>query len=155
MAKKLRQEEFGKNQWPRWDIVHMAKTQMLSTYFFAKIKITGIRKERLCQINSDDALKEGGYTVEEFIEVWKRINGKWNPDSEVYVIDFELAYSDFKPGDIVTLSKECLEYQVHGDVEFEVTGYPMWWPGNEMVAIESEVKSYGAFATEFLEKVEV
>jgi hypothetical protein len=133
--------------------VHLAKTQMLSTDYFAKLLITGIRKEKLCQITPEDSMKEGGYSVPEFIDIWKQINDKWDPDLEVTVIDFELGYSDIKKGDIVVLSKECAEHSIHGDVHWNVLDNPWWIPGNEMVCIESNSKIYSSFATKFLEKV--
>lgn len=135
--------------------VHLAKTQMLSTYYFAKLLITGIRKEKLCQITPEDAMKEGGYSVEEFVDIWNQINGKWSPDLEVTVIDFELAYSGIKKGDLVVLSNECAEHSIHGDIRWDVTEDPWWIPGNEMVRIQSGCsKIYSSFATKFLEKVE-
>ena len=62
--------------------VHLAKLNYSKGYF-AKLLITRVRKEKLCQITAEDALKEGGYTLEEFIDIWTQINGKWDPDLEV------------------------------------------------------------------------
>jgi hypothetical protein len=141
----------------RWNVgaVHLAKTQMLSTEYFAKILITGVKQERLGDISLEDAQKEGYESIEEYIDIWKFINkGIWNPKLIVWVIDFELLYSDLKPGDIVTLSPECAEERIHGDDKFEVLSKPWWTYGREMIAIESENQYYGSFAVDFLEKVE-
>jgi len=46
--------------------------------------------KRLGEITPADAMAEGGYTVEEFKDVWRRINGTWDPNEEVTVYDFKL-----------------------------------------------------------------
>jgi len=53
-----------------------------------RILITRVYRQRLGDITPEEARKEGGYTVEEFKEVWRRINGSWNPDEEVWVYEF-------------------------------------------------------------------
>jgi uncharacterized protein YqfB (UPF0267 family) len=141
----------------RWNVgaVHLAKTQMLSKQYFSKIRITNIREERLGYITLEDAQKEGCKSVEEYIDIWKWINkGVWDPELIVWVIDFELVYSDLKPGDIVTLSPECDEQRIHKDDKFEVLSKPWWTYGNEMIAIESENTYYGSFAVHFLDLIE-
>lgn len=141
----------------RWNVgsVHLAKTQMLSTEYFAKILITGVREERLGDISLEDAQKEGYNTIEEYIDIWKFINkGVWDPELIVWVVDFELKYTDLKPGDIVQLSSECAEYSIHGDIHFQVLSKPWWNYGNELIHIMNEAQNYTAFSTEFLEKVE-
>ena len=55
-----------------------------------KILITRVRRQRLGEITPADAMAEGGYTVEEFRKVWRRINGPWDPDKEVTVYDFKV-----------------------------------------------------------------
>jgi len=35
-------------------------------------------------------MAEGGYTVAEFKEVWRRINGSWDPNEVVVVYDFKV-----------------------------------------------------------------
>ena len=133
--------------------IHLAKLDYTKSYI-AKLLITGVRKERLCQITPEDAMKEGGYTLEGFIDIWKQINGKWDPDLEVTVVDFELAYSDLNVDDTVVLSKECAEHNIHGDIQWKVLSKPWWIYGNEMIAIGSKNKIYSSFATKFLDKVE-
>lgn len=56
-----------------------------------KLKITDIYKKRLGDFDEEDAKREGGYTLEEFKEVWERLmEEKWNPDAKVFVIQFEV-----------------------------------------------------------------
>ena len=56
-----------------------------------KIVITRRYRQRLGDITPEEALKEGGYTVEEFREVWRWINNcAWDPDQVVTVYEFRL-----------------------------------------------------------------
>ncbi len=41
-------------------------------------------------MTEEDAKKEGGYSLKEFKEVWRDINGAWDPELEVWVVEFEL-----------------------------------------------------------------
>lgn len=38
----------------------------------------------------EEALKEGGYTVEQYIEKWKEINKSWDPNEVVVVYEFKV-----------------------------------------------------------------
>ena len=56
-----------------------------------RILITSVHRQRLGDITPEEAMKEGGYTIEEFKEVWILINGSWNLDEEVVVYEFRLS----------------------------------------------------------------
>lgn len=56
---------------------------------FADLRIMSIQSKRLGDFTEEDAKREGGYTLEEFKEVWKSIHGEWNDNDSVYVIHFE------------------------------------------------------------------
>ena len=58
--------------------------------YFADLRVTGVRRKRLGDFDENDAQREGGYTLEEFKEVWKQLHGEWKPQETVYVIEFEL-----------------------------------------------------------------
>ena len=58
------------------------------------INMLKVYKERLGDISEEDARKEGGYTIEEFKEVWRDITEAWTPDMEVTVYEFEVVESE-------------------------------------------------------------
>ena len=55
-----------------------------------KILITKVYTQRLGDMSEEEALKEGGYSLEEFKKLWERINGSWNPDEVVVAYEFRL-----------------------------------------------------------------
>jgi ParB/RepB/Spo0J family partition protein len=57
---------------------------------FADLKIVDVQRKKLGEFNDEDAKKEGGYTLKEFKEVWKKLHGEWNPDGAVYTIIFKV-----------------------------------------------------------------
>lgn len=54
--------------------IHLAKTQMLSTDYFAKLKILRTWKEDLGEISQEDVLAEGYKTRDEYITAFFTIN---------------------------------------------------------------------------------
>jgi len=57
---------------------------------FADLEVTDVYRKKLGDFDDEDAKREGGYTLDEFREVWKALHGAWNPDEAVYVIRFRL-----------------------------------------------------------------
>lgn len=55
---------------------------------FAELRITSIERKRLGDFTEEDARREGGYTLEQFKEVWKSLHGEWNENESVFVIQF-------------------------------------------------------------------
>gem|GEM_PF-5390704 len=55
-----------------------------------RLLITRVYRQRLGEITPEECLKEGGYAPEGFREVWRRINGSWDPDEVVVVYEFKL-----------------------------------------------------------------
>ncbi|MCP8311116.1 MAG: ASCH domain-containing protein [Candidatus Methylarchaceae archaeon HK01M] len=55
---------------------------------FADLLVTHIERKRLGDFTEEDAKREGGYTLEEFKDVWKELHGEWNLNERVYVIHF-------------------------------------------------------------------
>lgn len=58
---------------------------------FADLEVTDVYRKKLGDFDDEDAKREGGYTLDEFKEVWKELHGEWNPNETVYVIRFRLA----------------------------------------------------------------
>jgi len=52
-------------------------------------RVIALYRQRLGDMTEEDAKKEGGYTLEEFEKVWKEINGWWDPNRVVWVVEFE------------------------------------------------------------------
>ena len=57
---------------------------------FADLEVFDIYRKKLADFNEDDAHREGGYTLDEFKEVWKSLHGSWNPNESVYIVRFNL-----------------------------------------------------------------
>jgi ParB family chromosome partitioning protein len=57
---------------------------------FADLEVTDVYRKKLADFNNEDAQQEGGYTLEEFKDVWKSLHGEWNPNESVYIIQFRL-----------------------------------------------------------------
>lgn len=58
---------------------------------FADLEVTDVHRKKLGDFDEEDAKREGGYTLEEFKEVWKKLHGEWNHNESVYIIRFRLA----------------------------------------------------------------
>lgn len=58
---------------------------------FADLKIEDVYRKRLGEFDDQDARREGGYSIDEFKDVWKELHGEWNPNESVYVIRFQLS----------------------------------------------------------------
>ena len=53
------------------------------------ILIAKLGQQRLGDMTEKEAQAEGGYTLAEYPEIWLEINGSWNDDKIVWVVDFE------------------------------------------------------------------
>lgn len=60
----------------------------------AKARILQLRIEPLSALKPSDARREGFPTREAFVDAWRSINGSWDPDQRVRVVEFELAGPD-------------------------------------------------------------
>lgn len=74
-----------------WVIGH---TYKIKDNYYCKglgtIKITRAFKQRLGDISEQDAQKEGFKDCVEFMEIWRQINGSWDPETVVTVYEFIL-----------------------------------------------------------------
>lgn len=56
---------------------------------FADLRIVSIKRKRLGDFTEEDAKREGGYTLDEFKEVWKSLHEEWHDNEIVYIIAFQ------------------------------------------------------------------
>lgn len=52
------------------------------------LEVTGVRVERLESLSESDAVCEGVANVQDFIHLWTKINGSWEPKTWVWVVQF-------------------------------------------------------------------
>jgi len=73
--------------------VYIASTEMFTSHDEADcyIRATDVYKQLLGDMTAEDADMEGGYSYDEFVDVWREINGCWDPGQEVTVVEFEYA----------------------------------------------------------------
>ena len=57
---------------------------------FANLEITDVYRKKLRDFDEEDAKREGGYTLDQFKEVWKSLHGQWDSNESVYVIKYRL-----------------------------------------------------------------
>ncbi|MBN2463496.1 MAG: ParB/RepB/Spo0J family partition protein [Dehalococcoidia bacterium] len=57
---------------------------------FADLEILEVNRKKLSDFDENDAQREGGYTLEQFKDVWKKLHGVWNPNETVSIIRFRL-----------------------------------------------------------------
>jgi len=58
--------------------------------YFADLEITDVIKKRLSELTPEDAAREGGYTLQQFREMWERQIGPWDPAESVYLVQFSV-----------------------------------------------------------------
>lgn len=57
---------------------------------FAELRVTDLARKKLGDFTEEDAKHKGGYTLEEFKAVWKKLHGEWNPSETVNVVRFKV-----------------------------------------------------------------
>ena len=67
---------------------------------FADLEILDVNRKKLGDFDENDAQREGGYTLEQFKKVWKKLHGEWNPNEAVSVIRFRLVSAVGEPNDM-------------------------------------------------------
>ena len=73
--------------------VHECKTRLFGpgSEPFARVRILKVYRERLGDMPDEDYRKEGLYTCESFQQVWTDINGSYDSEEVVWVVEFEMA----------------------------------------------------------------
>lgn len=57
---------------------------------FATLEVTDLVRKRLGDVDEEDARQEGGYTLEQFRQLWRQTYGSWNPDDLVTLVRFKV-----------------------------------------------------------------
>lgn len=71
--------------------IRPGKVVRAAVTYFADLEIVGVQRKRLGDFDDEDAKREGGYTLDEFKEVWKGLHEEWNPNESVYIIQFRVS----------------------------------------------------------------
>ena len=88
MEKGIKTQTSRKTKDPRLQSGMLVRAQVTH---YADLEVTNVYRKKLGDFDEEDARREGGYTLDEFKEVWKKLHGEWNPNESVYVIQFKLA----------------------------------------------------------------
>lgn len=57
---------------------------------FSRLKVLKVERKKLGDFTEEDAKREGGYTLQQFQNVWKDLHGDWNPNESVNIIHFQV-----------------------------------------------------------------
>lgn len=91
-------ENYGR---PNVGTVQMATTSLFETdeECDCYVRILDVYQEPLREMDHADARAEGGYDMVDFRAAWRDINGEWNPDLVVDVVEFEYVGTERPEGD--------------------------------------------------------
>lgn len=70
--------------------VYKVKTKMMSKEYACLIRVVNLYKQALGDMTIDDCQNEGYNTLDEFRDIWIKINGVFIPELVVTVVDFRL-----------------------------------------------------------------
>jgi ParB/RepB/Spo0J family partition protein len=87
ILKEIKTQTSRKTKDPRLEKGVIVRAQVTH---FADLEVTDVYRKKLGNFDEEDARREGGYTLEEFKQVWKELHGEWNPNESVYIIRFRL-----------------------------------------------------------------
>lgn len=74
--------------------IYLAKTELLSRDWFARLEILDLRKERLGDITPDSVHAEGYDRIEDFQAIWRSCYSRWIPSKVVDVVEFRVIESN-------------------------------------------------------------
>lgn len=83
-------EDWGQYSWK--PAIHMPKSACRLV-----LSVSNLQVQRLGEISEEDAVKEGVCNVKAFRDLWIQLNGEWEPDIWVWVVDFTIDELDNLP----------------------------------------------------------
>lgn len=86
IIKGIKTQTARKSKDPRLQVGAVVRAQVTH---FADLSIKNVSRKKLGDFTEEDAKREGGYSLEEFKKVWKKLHGEWNPEEYVYVMQFD------------------------------------------------------------------
>lgn len=59
-----------------------------------RVRVTSVRREALGRLSAEEARREGFFSVQSFEQAWATINGSYDPDVQVWRVEFEVVEPD-------------------------------------------------------------
>lgn len=87
-GRKTQTRRIGKKRWRKHSI-HQARLNFKDAPF-AKLKILDVYQEKLGEITQEDVYAEGYDTIEQYYDVFRKLNGDIDLDAEIWVVKFKL-----------------------------------------------------------------
>jgi len=85
----------GKRKYRVGSLQPVTETWFQKPQFY--IRITRHYRQRLGDVSSEEAEKEGYRTIDEFKAVWIKLHGTWNPELIADAYEFKIAKKGGKP----------------------------------------------------------
>ncbi len=73
--------------------VHQCRLQLFGEPF-AHVLVDDVYRQPLGDMTEEDALREGGYSLDAFRALWLEMNDAWDPELVVWVVEFQRVPAD-------------------------------------------------------------
>jgi ParB family chromosome partitioning protein len=86
ITKGIKTQTARKSKDPRLNVGSIVRAQVTH---YADLEIINVSRKKLGDFTEEDAKREGGYTLDEFMKVWINLHGTWDSNEQVYIIQFK------------------------------------------------------------------